>query len=366
MAEVARRPPVAGPGRLAQVAGEKRAANQHLAIGGNAQSGVRECAARATRALRAGQVERLHRGALGEPITLGDRQAQAQRRLNQRRPDGRATDRHQLQAGRCAQALTHQEGDPRAQHLWQQDQAVRRLRAHHAVEARCVELRGAFKAQLGQRQRDHGGALPPRGGQAGQVLQEHRIGQGRQMAADAQRRERGDHAIAHRIHGHPGQADALGLARAARGEAEGLRARWQRHRCVRQWQGGEPLAGQGPGLGGQANGSRQRHQQQLGAGGLKRMLALRGGEEHGQRQVHRTGVAQRLVEQREGGAVVQQAGHHAAALQPSGGSRALCGPVLGRPGAARGLENGQAHVLTPRRRASTCSAASSEPASTTG
>ena len=145
---------------------------------------MRQRPADAARPVGAGQVQGLHRSALRQSIAFVGRQAERPRRVDQRAhpPRRRRPPPASAQSGARASRLL-QQGSPGAQHLRQQDQAVRPVLAHRGIEARRVEAatsptsRAAAAAARCSARRARSGARQP-----GDVLEQHRQRQRAQVA----------------------------------------------------------------------------------------------------------------------------------------------------------------------------------------
>ncbi len=222
-----------------------------------------------------------------------------------------------------------------------------------------------------QGQRDDGRTLQARRHQAGDVFQQHRKGQGIQVALDAAAAPSprpapcatrcSAAALRHTPLGAPVVPEVKLIFAVCAGSAtaaDGRRA------CIMRLAGHlDRLPAQRRPGGGQRGG----HQQRVHAGGLQRMLHLRRAEELRQRHMHDATLLRRLVQRDEGGAVVQHRGQHARAGRAPASwpaSATACIQLHGAPDAPAVVQR-RPHAATLRR-ASICSAASSRPASTSG
>ena len=244
--------------------------------------------------------------------------ADSTRLADQLRAHGRATDRDQRQRLGCPLLGSHQVCRPGVQHLGQQDHAVRAVPCDHRLEARGVETRSTAQTDLAHRQRDADRAVSQRGPQAGQVLQQHRVGQCAQVSADVQRRHGLPQPVDDPLRGLRAQAHALGLAGGAGGVGDLGRACGHRDGLRRQAQQPQGLLCEfdlscrrvRPCRGHLAGGEHR-----IDPGRAQRVGDLRQREERGQRHVHQGGLGGRQVGHHPGRRVVQQGGQHARSLR---------------------------------------------------
>ena len=372
------RSPVGHHAGGAEVAGQQRPRDLDLAVGGDAHLRVRQGPARAAGTVRARQVQRLHRRAFGQAVALVGRDAACARGLDHARADRRPAHRDQLQRRRRAGIAVLQPGGPRAQHLRQQDHAVRCMPQQRRVEQRGVEAGGAREPHLRQRRHDHGRSARQRREHAGQVLQQHRQRQHAQVPPDVQRLERAHQPGGRTLHRRVVQAHALGRAGRARREGDLRGRRRHGHRAPRQFHQHQRPPGHLAGLllrlrpGGREGGVRQ---QRVHAGRLQRVADLLRREEGRQRHVHHARIARGEVRDHPRRSVVHQRGQHpgAARLQRDGQARGRRIQFRAAPAQARAFERGQVRGLhappsraAPARSASRRTAGWISPATTTG
>ncbi|MCY1524464.1 hypothetical protein D9M68_593960 [compost metagenome] len=172
LAEVAGRPPGSGEGRLAQVAEQDRAADQHLAILGQAHPHMGQGLADTAGAIGSRPVEADHGRAFGEAVALEHRQPDPCRTSQQVRRHARAAHGDEAEL-RGAQVLALDGGDQAEQQLRHQDQALGAAEDDAGEQLRPVHPAGALDAQLALGQQ--GDAGPGQQGRIGpEVLQQHR------------------------------------------------------------------------------------------------------------------------------------------------------------------------------------------------
>ena len=259
---------------------------------------MRQCTTGRAGAVCAGQVERLHRRALGQPVAFAGGNAHRARRVDQPGADGGPAHRHQLQRIGGALAGLRQVARPGAQHLRQQDHAVGPVIGHHRLKARGVETRRTGESDLPQRQRHAGRAAGQRSHQAGDVLEQHREGQGAQVAADAQRLRGLHQPVGHAAHRLRSQANALRRAGGARGVGDLGGAGRHRRALGRQAQQGQHAAGHVDTLQRRLRpllGAARCRQHGVDPGGAQGMPDLLRREERRQRHVHEIRLRSRQI-----------------------------------------------------------------------
>ncbi|MNT70733.1 hypothetical protein D3C72_2091480 [compost metagenome] len=102
-----------------------RAGHLDFTVGGHAQTGMRQGAARRTRTIGAGQIQGLHRAGFGQAIAFVGGQPVRAGGGQQFRAYRRAAHRHQAKFRRGPSARRPQPAGIRAQHLRQDDDALR-------------------------------------------------------------------------------------------------------------------------------------------------------------------------------------------------------------------------------------------------
>ena len=189
--------------------------------------------------MRARQVQRLHRSAFRQSVSFVRGQSGCARRLDRRRADRRAADGDETKrvagrvldrapAGFVDSAMRMPPGAPRAQHLRQDDEALRLVGPHRSLELRRIELRRPFEARVACRDHDARRAGQQRCVESGDVFEQHAERQRAQVARDREHRRRARHAIGRNEHRHGGKTDAFGRAGRTRGERDLRRAAMDR------------------------------------------------------------------------------------------------------------------------------------------
>ncbi|MNL28777.1 hypothetical protein D3C87_1504370 [compost metagenome] len=117
--------PLPWRGLLTQVAQGMRAGHLDFTVGRHAQARMRQWAARRSRTVGAGQIQRLHRAGFGQAIAFVGGQPVRAGGGQQLRAYRRAAHRHQAKLRRGAAACRPQPAGIRAQHLRQDDDALR-------------------------------------------------------------------------------------------------------------------------------------------------------------------------------------------------------------------------------------------------
>ena len=163
-----------------------------------------------------GRVQADNRGALGQPVTLEDRQAQRVGALQQLRGNPATTDGDETQRMRYRQ-LALAGADQRQQQLRQQDQTVRLSGVQRLEKARQVEATGTGQADLGHGQQFDPGAGQQRRVNPGDVLQQGGQRQDAQVPLHLAAGAGLDQAVGHRQLRVQIQTHALGLAGGAGG-----------------------------------------------------------------------------------------------------------------------------------------------------